>query len=120
MNICIVGAGAIGGWIAARLGLAGTDVAVIARGETLDAIDTKGCFSRTAGDTRCIAVNAVADPSTLGIHDLLIVAVKAPSPAANRFERSNLWSVRRPRSFRCSTACRGGSPMIRCGRWILK
>lgn len=79
MNICIVGAGAIGGWIAARLGLAGNDVSVVARGGTLEAIDTQGLLLTDAGDTRCIAVNATADPSTLGIQDLLIVAVKAPA-----------------------------------------
>lgn len=79
MNICIVGAGAIGGWIAARLGLAGNDVSVVARGATLEAIDTQGLLLTDAGDTRCIAVNATDDPSTLGVQDLLVVAVKAPT-----------------------------------------
>ena len=79
MNICIVGAGAIGGWIAARLGLAGNDVSVVARGATLEAIDTQGLLLTDAGDTRCVAVNATSEPSTLGKQDLLIVAVKAPA-----------------------------------------
>lgn len=78
MNICIVGAGAIGGWIAARLGLAGNDVSVVARGATLEAIDTQGLLLTDAGDTRCVAVNATADPSALGVQDLLVIAVKAP------------------------------------------
>ena len=34
MNICVVGAGAIGGWVAARLALAGEQVMPLARGET--------------------------------------------------------------------------------------
>jgi 2-dehydropantoate 2-reductase len=79
MNICIVGAGAIGGWIAARLGLAGNDVSVITRGATLEAIGTRGLLLTDAGDTRCVAVNATANPSQLGIQDVLIVAVKAPA-----------------------------------------
>jgi 2-dehydropantoate 2-reductase len=79
MNICVVGAGAIGGWIAARLALAGNDVSVIARGETLHAIDCEGLLLTDAGDTRCVAVNAVADASQLGTHDLVVVAVKAPA-----------------------------------------
>jgi 2-dehydropantoate 2-reductase len=79
MNICVVGAGAIGGWIAARLALAGNDVSVIARGETLHAIDCEGLLLTDAGDTRCVAVNAVADGSQLGTHDLVVVAVKAPA-----------------------------------------
>jgi 2-dehydropantoate 2-reductase len=79
MNICIVGAGAIGGWIAARLGLAGNDISVIARGATLEAIDTQGLLLTDAGDTRCVAVNAIADPSVIGVQDVLIIAVKAPA-----------------------------------------
>jgi 2-dehydropantoate 2-reductase len=79
MNICVVGAGAIGGWIAARLALAGNDVSVVARGDTLHAIDTEGLLLTDGGDTRCVAVNASADPSALGVHDVVVLAVKAPS-----------------------------------------
>lgn len=79
MNICIVGAGAIGGWIAARLGLAGYDISVIARGETLRAIDTEGLLLTDAGDTRCVAVATAEDASAFGRQDLVVVAVKAPS-----------------------------------------
>ena len=42
MRICIFGAGAIGGLIAARLALAGEDVTVIGRGAHLAAIKAKG------------------------------------------------------------------------------
>jgi 2-dehydropantoate 2-reductase len=79
MNICVVGAGAIGGWIAARLALAGNDVSVIARGETLQAIDTEGLRITDGGDTRCVAVAAATDPSILGVHDLVVLALKAPA-----------------------------------------
>lgn len=79
MNICIVGAGAIGSWIAGRLALAGNDVSVVARGETLEAIDTQGLRITDAGDTRCVAVAASADPRDLGVHRVVVIAVKAPA-----------------------------------------
>jgi 2-dehydropantoate 2-reductase len=79
MNICVVGAGAIGGWIAARLSLAGNDVSVVARGETLQAIDTEGLCITDGGDTRCVAVATATDPSALGIHDVVVISVKAPA-----------------------------------------
>ena len=79
MNICVVGAGAIGGWIAARLALAGNDVSVVARGSTLETIDTQGLLITDQGDTRCVAVAAATDPSILGVHDVVVVAVKAPA-----------------------------------------
>jgi 2-dehydropantoate 2-reductase len=79
MNICVVGAGAIGGWIAARLALAGNEVSVVARGDTLAAIETEGLRLTDAGSTRCVAVAAASDPSILGVHDVLVVAVKAPA-----------------------------------------
>ena len=79
MNICVVGAGAIGGWIAARLALAGNEVSVIARGGTLNAIDSGGQLITDGGDTRCVAVAATDDPSTLEPQDVVVVAVKAPA-----------------------------------------
>ena len=79
MNICVVGAGAIGGWIAARLALAGNDVSVVARGETLRAIETEGLWITDGGDTRCVAVAAAEDPSALGVHGVVVIAVKAPA-----------------------------------------
>jgi len=79
MNICVVGAGAIGGWIASRLALAGNDVSVVARGETLHAIDTEGLCITDGGDTRCVAVAAANDASALGVHDVVVIAVKAPA-----------------------------------------
>jgi 2-dehydropantoate 2-reductase len=79
VNFCVVGAGAIGGWIAARLALAGNDVAVVARGDTLHAIDSGGLLITDGGDTRCVAVTTTDDPSTLGVQDVVVLAVKAPA-----------------------------------------
>ena len=79
MKIAIVGAGAIGGWIAARLALAGLDISVVARGETLEAIDSEGLRLTDNGETRCVAVATSDNPAALGEHDIVIVAVKAPA-----------------------------------------
>jgi 2-dehydropantoate 2-reductase len=79
MNICVVGAGAIGGWVAARLALAGNEVALVARGETLRAIVTEGLHITDGGETRCVAVATASDPAALGVQDVLVVAVKAPA-----------------------------------------
>ncbi len=79
MNICVVGAGAIGGWVGARLALAGHDVSLVARGDTRSAIDAEGLLLTDVGDTRCVAVTTADDPSYFGVQDLLILAVKAPT-----------------------------------------
>ena len=42
MRIAIVGAGAIGGYLGARLAAAGADVTFIARGANLEAIRSRG------------------------------------------------------------------------------
>jgi 2-dehydropantoate 2-reductase len=79
MNICVVGAGAIGGWIAARLALGGYVVSLVARGETRDEIDSEGLRLTDGGETRCVGVATADDPAILGVQDLLVVAVKAPA-----------------------------------------
>ena len=79
MNICVVGAGAIGGWIAAKLALAGSDVSVLARGDTLREIDAQGLRLSEGGYLHCVAVAAADDAAALGRQNLVIVAVKAPS-----------------------------------------
>ena len=48
MKVCIVGAGAIGGWIGAPLAAAGVEVSAMARGETLAALKTHGWRLQTA------------------------------------------------------------------------
>ena len=48
MKVCIVGAGAIGGWIGTRLSAAGVEVSAIARGDTLAALRQHGWRLQTA------------------------------------------------------------------------
>ena len=83
---CIVGAGAIGGWIGAGLAQAGCQLSALARGATLAALQTQGLQLQTgqtgtpeALQTRRHAVQASADAATLGVQDLVVVAVKAPA-----------------------------------------
>ena len=81
-NVTIYGAGAIGGWIGAKLALAGCAVSVVARGETLAAVQAQGLRLQTGDHTVAVPVRASADPATLGIQDLVVVAVKAPAMAS--------------------------------------
>jgi 2-dehydropantoate 2-reductase len=63
-------------------------VSIIARGETLEAIQKDGLRLISNGETLQASVQAVADPAELGPQDYVIIAVKAPSlPAvASRIE----------------------------------
>ena len=42
MKYCVVGAGSIGGFVGAKLALAGEDVTLVARGANLEAIRAQG------------------------------------------------------------------------------
>jgi 2-dehydropantoate 2-reductase len=80
-RIAIVGAGAIGGWVAARLALAGEPVRMLARGGTLEALRRDG-LRLTEGDaSRTVEVSASDDPAEIGPQDVLVIAVKAPALA---------------------------------------
>jgi 2-dehydropantoate 2-reductase len=78
-SICVVGAGAIGGWVAARLAIAGGRVSVLARGDTLQLVRAEGLRFEDKGDEFVANVDAADDCRTLGEQDIMIVAVKAPA-----------------------------------------
>jgi 2-dehydropantoate 2-reductase len=82
MRIAVFGIGAVGGCVAARLALAGADVAVVARGATLAAIREHGLTLRYRGTEQTAAIRAVADPAELGPQDAVIVCTKAYSLAS--------------------------------------
>lgn len=104
MRICVVGAGAIGGIIAAQLaGVPDTDVSVLARGATLAALASGGLRVATADGTAITKPTVVSsgpgwnswqsplvhsgltvsdDAASLGVQDVVIVAVKAQSMAS--------------------------------------
>ncbi len=79
MKICIYGAGAIGGFLGARLGAQGHAISAVARGETLVALRAHG-MRLASGDEEIVAsVTAASDPAALGPQDLVVIAVKAPA-----------------------------------------
>jgi len=79
MKICIVGAGAIGGLMGAKLALAGEDVTLIARGAHLDAIRQNGLKLIEENGTEHVTrnVKATSRLSEAGVQDIVILALKA-------------------------------------------
>ena len=82
MKVCVIGAGAIGGWIAGLLAEAGNDVSLLARGETLAALKANGLKIRRKGDERIHRLRASNDPAELGAQDAVIIAVKGQAVPA--------------------------------------
>jgi len=83
MRICVYGAGAVGGLIAAWLFRCKHEVSVVARGAQLEAIRGDGLRVRSGagGDLYTARPRAESDPARLGPQDYVIVAVKAQSLA---------------------------------------
>lgn len=79
-QVCIVGAGAIGGFIGARLAAAEQcDLSALARGQTLQALREHGWRLRQGRDLLQRPARAEAQADRLGPQDLVIVAVKGPA-----------------------------------------
>lgn len=80
-TVCIYGAGAIGGWIGARLAAVGCQVSVVARSATLAALQQHGLRLHAGADPqpRGWPVQASVSPAELGVQDLVVIAVKAPA-----------------------------------------
>jgi len=79
MRICVYGAGAIGGHIAARLAKGGAQVSLVARGAHLAAIQANGLTVHAHDGTHVSRPNASANAGDLGRQDAVIVTVKAPA-----------------------------------------
>ncbi|MFQ5953982.1 MAG: 2-dehydropantoate 2-reductase [Kiloniellales bacterium] len=79
MKICVVGAGAIGGLMGAKLALAGEDVTLVDLGAHLAAIQKNGLKLIWEDGTEHVVKNAKATSSLreAGPQDLIILAVKA-------------------------------------------
>jgi 2-dehydropantoate 2-reductase len=92
MRIAIVGAGAIGGFLGARLALAGETVTLIARGANLAAIRAGGMKLRSeAGvEEHARLVAAFERPAEAGPHDVVLLTVKAHQVAAVAAELRHL------------------------------
>ena len=81
MRLCIVGAGAIGGLLGARLAAGGNEVTLIARGATLAALRERGLTLRSGSDELTVRPRVVEDAAAAGPQDAVILTVKAPALA---------------------------------------
>jgi len=77
MRIVVLGAGGIGGFVAATLARAGNDVAVVARGPHLDAIRDRGLHVRSTLGEFVVRVPASDRLADLGTFDLALASFKA-------------------------------------------
>jgi 2-dehydropantoate 2-reductase len=88
MRIAVFGAGAIGGYLAAKLAAAGrVDLSVMARGEHLDAMRSGGLRLIEGGEEKAFRVKATSKAEELGVQDYVVLALKAHSvrPALAQF-----------------------------------
>jgi len=79
MRIAVVGAGAIGGYLGAKLAVAGEEVTFIARNKNLEAIRAGG-FHLIGEDgltQHASSVKAVQNMSAAGVQDVVLLTVKA-------------------------------------------
>ena len=77
MKICIYGAGAIGGYLAVELALAGHEVCAMARGAHLKAIQENGLRLRIEGQEKTARRPASDEAGNFGPQDIVICALKA-------------------------------------------
>ena len=79
MKIAIVGCGAIGGYVGAKLALAGETVTLMVRGATLEAVRERGITLHMSDGPSLLAKNltATSDYARAGAQDVVILAVKA-------------------------------------------
>ena len=87
-RVCIFGAGAIGGMMAAAFDKAGAEVSLVARGPHLAAIQEKGLVYRDEQGESVHRLKASDDPADLGEQDFVIIALKAHSvpPLVEQFK----------------------------------
>lgn len=77
MKIAVIGAGGVGGYFGAKLIQAGHDLAFVARGAHLTALQTQGLsVEGAAGEFTVRPVRAVRDPAAIGPCDIVLFAVK--------------------------------------------
>jgi 2-dehydropantoate 2-reductase len=82
MKVCIIGAGAIGGFIGTRLAAAqACDLSAYARGATLEALRTHGWRLEQGGELTTALARASDNAAELGLQDVVIIAVKGQALA---------------------------------------
>ncbi|HKU80521.1 MAG TPA: 2-dehydropantoate 2-reductase [Candidatus Tumulicola sp.] len=77
MRVAVIGAGAIGGFLAGALARAGVEVGVVARGEHLAAIQRDGLQVRSDLGNFRVRLDAASDLRELGGFDVLLLTFKA-------------------------------------------
>jgi len=79
MKICIIGAGAIGGYMGVKLALAGEQITLVARGRNRDAIASKGLklIDSEGNESVATSLKVTDNIREAGEQDLIILAVKA-------------------------------------------
>ena len=79
MKVAVIGLGAVGGLIAARLSAAGHRVVALARGRTLANVRERGLLVEAGGERSVARIEASDDAASLGTQDLVVIALKAPA-----------------------------------------
>jgi 2-dehydropantoate 2-reductase len=79
VRIVIAGAGAIGGYIGARLTKVGADVVLFARGPHLHAMQTRGLRVISADGDFEVKPQVTDDLAAIGQADVIVLGVKAHS-----------------------------------------
>jgi 2-dehydropantoate 2-reductase len=77
MRVAVLGSGGIGGYYGTLLARSGHDVAFIARGAHLEAMQRRGLTVRTSEGEFTIPVTASADTASIGTVDLVLFSVKS-------------------------------------------
>jgi 2-dehydropantoate 2-reductase len=81
-RICVFGAGAVGGHIAAKLAAAGHELSAVARGQNLAALRAGGIALREGERTYTGRVRASENAADLGAQDVVFVTTKATALAS--------------------------------------
>jgi 2-dehydropantoate 2-reductase len=76
MRVVVMGSGGVGGYYGGRLAAAGEEVTFIARGAHLAAIQRDGLHVKSVAGDFHVRPKATDDPSTIGVVDLVLFAVK--------------------------------------------
>ena len=81
LKVCVVGAGAVGGFLGTRLAAGGeAAVSALARGTTLVALRDHGWrLEENGAELRAPVALAAADAQEIGPQDLVVIAVKGPA-----------------------------------------
>jgi 2-dehydropantoate 2-reductase len=78
MKIAVMGSGGVGGFWGGRLAHAGYDISFVARGSHMAAMREQGLTieNEPQGDIHIPRVTVTDDPATIGVADLVLIAVK--------------------------------------------